>query len=226
MKFVVLFSCAVGLLAVPTVATTLTKKQKLTWIFLTSGTGGTGFTKPELATMQTEHLGNFTRLFGRKKLVAAGPLSDPTKTKRGIVVLVSTNKKEVLESFKPDPFVQHQILKVEPTTIEVQFGAIGSTEISPDGIEENRLVIFTSKSPLNQEAKRQHELHLAEGRAAGLAFFATSTIKTADFYAVALFRGTNDAAISDWVNSYPLVKSGSLTAITMPQWLGKGFLGK
>lgn len=227
MKVSLMLLLVVGLLVFPGNATSLAKKRRLTWIFLTTGTGGSEFTKPELEKMQGEHLENFKRLFGLKKLIAAGPLRDPGKTKRGIVVLVSTNKNEVLESFKPDPYVQNHILNVEPTTIEVQFGSIGATEIDPEGaIEENRLVIYNPQASATRDALRLHQSHLLDGQRAGLAFFATSTAKAAPFAAVALLRGTNDAAINEWVANDPLVKSGAWVATSIPQWLGKGFLGK
>jgi hypothetical protein len=112
------------------------------------------------------------------------------------------------------------------TEIDVRFGQISSADIDPNSITENRLVIFSPKSGFDKRInKRKHEVYITKrGGAAGLAFFANAH-KDGSFDSVALFRGTNDAAIDALIASDPLVASGAYEATKMPQWLAKGVLG-
>jgi hypothetical protein len=59
--------------------------------------------------------------------------------------------------------------------------------------------------------------------APGVAFYATVKDK-GELAAVALFEGTNDAAINGWLANDPLVKGETWKATVYPQWLSKGIL--
>lgn len=67
----------------------------------------------ELERMQARHIGNFEKRYAEGKLVTAGPVTDPTKHRRGIVVLGVGTKEEVLACFQDDPYVQGHIMRVE-----------------------------------------------------------------------------------------------------------------
>src|SRR5439155_18118996 len=89
--------------------------QPVTWVFLNTGAGRDrtkSMTPEAVSQMQAQHVGNFGTQFNLGKLFAAGPLGDNGLI-RGIVVLNVETPEEVKECFKPDPFVQNDILGVE-----------------------------------------------------------------------------------------------------------------
>ncbi len=200
------------------------------FVFLVMGKNPPKATKEEISEYQKAHISNFDRLFGLKKLCAAGPMSDPTKHKRGIVMLTVKKPAEVMEAFGPDPYVSKGFMDVQMHPLRVDFGKVNTAGIEPSGIEENRIVIFTKgtlvpDSPELRLATKLQADHLKkEGPKAGLAFYATFTSNTADERAVAFFRGKDDLTIQAWIDAHPLVKMGTLKATKMPQYLGKGVL--
>ncbi|MBN9503072.1 MAG: hypothetical protein BGO01_08090 [Armatimonadetes bacterium 55-13] len=194
------------------------------WVFLVKGEGPRPAADKALEEMQSAHIGNFKRLFGEKKLIAAGPVQDPTQFKRGIVVLTVKDADEVTKCFGPDPYVQGKIMNLEVTAISVDYGRIETKSIDPNAIEEDRLVIFTGESRGDKMAWKFHLAHAKQdGKSAGLSFLASSK-DGKNFQAVALFRGKDDEAIQSWIDNDPLVKSGIWKATKIPQWLAKGAL--
>lgn len=212
-----------------TIAAAQSQPKDLWWIFLVKGDGPRPAEESKLQEMQNAHIGNFKRLFAAKKLVAAGPLQDPTKFKRGIVVLTVGNKAEVQESFLPDPYVQGKIMEVVTHRVHVEFGHFETQKIDPEGIEENRIVIFTKNPnpPAGPYAKSTQGRHLEhvrkDGKKAGLSIYLTVK-DDPEVVGIALFKGKDDAAIQEWLDSDPQVKPGFWVATKMPQWLAKGVL--
>jgi uncharacterized protein YciI len=199
------------------------------FVFLVAGKNPPQATAEEVGKYQMAHLDNFKRLFGEGKLLTAGPLGDPAKQKRGIVVLTVPDKGAVKDCFGPDPYVQKGFMDVQALGMKVEFGKINTEAIDPQGIVENRIVVFTAGN-LNPDSasvratRLKHLDHIKQGGTkAGLAFYA-SLSDSADIRAVALFRGTNDKEILAWLKKDPLVKNGTLKATKMPQWLSKGAL--
>jgi len=203
--------------------------KKLWWVFLVKGDGPRPSDQAKLQEMQNAHIGNFKRLFGLKKLISAGPLQDPTQFKRGIVVLTVKTKDDVMECFKPDPYVQGKLMNVEAHPVTVEFGHIETQKIDPEGIEENRIVIFGPNptppvGPYSKSSRGRHMKHVREdGGKAGLSFY-VSVQDDSKVSAIALFHGKDDAAIQEWLDSDPLVKQGVWVVTKMPQWLSKGAL--
>src|SRR5437016_13764748 len=103
-------------------------KEPLTWIFLNTGAAREKIKEiPQetLAKMQADHVGNFGTQFNKGTLIAAGPLGDNGFI-RGTVILAVHGADPVADCFKPDPFVQNDILAVEahPWIVDVmKFGA-------------------------------------------------------------------------------------------------------
>lgn len=201
--------------------------MKVYWVFLVRGANRSK-DAAEGQKFQNEHIGNFKRLFGEQKLIAAGPLGDPTQYKRGIVILTVKKESEVKECFKPDPYVQNGIMNLHVYPMTVEFGRIETVKIDPEGIEENRLVLFSlgdspSASRDFKDGSATHLEYIKGGAPSGLAFY--GSVSKGNYRGFALFRGKDDAAIEKWLSADPLVKSGALTFTKIPQWLGKGFLG-
>jgi uncharacterized protein YciI len=194
--------------------------------FLVTGKNPPKATQEEIQTYQKAHIDNFKRLFAERKLSTAGPLSDPTKFKRGILVLTVKTKGEIAPLFVPDPYVSKGFMELQAFPITVEFGGVNTTNIDPNGIEENRIVVFSvvkGALPDPELATRQREYARSGSRSAGLAFYATAG-DSPEIKAVALFKGKDDAAIQAWIDASPFVKSGTWTAVKMTQWIGKGVL--
>lgn len=198
-------------------------------MFLVTGKNAPTATPEEIGQYQTAHLQNFKRLFEEGKLATAGPMADPDKSKRGIVVLSVEKKSMIPGLFASDPYIAKGFMEVEALPMKVEFGKINTSSIDPNGIEENRIVVFTAgavnpDTASTRSAKIRHLEHVRNGgKKAGLAFYA-SLSASPDMRAVALFKGKNDKAISDWLKKDPLIKSGVLKATKMRQWLSKGVL--
>ena len=75
-----------GCTQVAQTTSTISRPQGDWFVFLDSSKP-TPTDKEAVAAMQKEHLANFGKLFEEKKLIAAGPLTDRTGLKRGIVVV-------------------------------------------------------------------------------------------------------------------------------------------
>lgn len=199
------------------------------FIFLVSGKNPPKATQEEIQNYQMAHIENFKKLFGEQKLMTAGPCADPDKTKRGIVILSVKQKSEIADLFKPDPYVSKGFLMVNAMKLTPEFGKINTSDIDPNGIEENRIVVFSAGAVNADSAsaranRLKHLDHIrTAGPKAGLAFYG-SLGDSPDLRAVALFKGKNDEAISAWIKKDPLVKNGTLKAIKFPQWLSKGVL--
>jgi uncharacterized protein YciI len=83
------------------------------FVFLVRSDGPRPKDTAALEAMQKAHIGNFERRYAEGKLITAGPVDDPTKHRRGIVVLGVGTLKEVMACFDTDPYVQGRIMRVE-----------------------------------------------------------------------------------------------------------------
>ena len=74
------------------------------WIFLVTGKSAAGVPKEEIAAKQKAHIDNFKRLAEQKVLFAAGPMADPAKTKRGIVLIEAESLEAAKAEYARDPY--------------------------------------------------------------------------------------------------------------------------
>ena len=109
-RLVLLFT-ALTLTAALSLAQETADKRPTWFIFLETGKQ-TPDDKEAVQKMQAGHIQNFKRLFGEKKLFAAGPLRDYSRTKRGIVVVKAESKAELLTYFQPDEYVREGYMTV------------------------------------------------------------------------------------------------------------------
>jgi len=147
---------ALTLAAAPSRAQATADKRPTWFIFLETGKQ-TPADKEAVQKMQAGHIQNFKRLFGEKKLFAAGPLQDPAGKKRGIVVVKAKSKAELLTYFQPDDYVRegYMVANAEQCVAHKPLNTAG---IDPEGIEEERMVQITrpAKKPTRKE-KREND---------------------------------------------------------------------
>lgn len=217
-------------LALPVIALALTSalslaeekadKRPIWFIFLETGKP-TPEDKDAVAKMQAGHIQNFKRLFGEKKLFAAGPLRDPARKKRGIVVVKAESKTELLTYFQPDEYVREGYLIANAVRC-VDHNPLNTEGIDPDGIEEERIVLITrpTKPPTRKEKRETVAFiqNLVDKGTVG----AWYTLEGGDIADV-LFCRTNDTkALEDIFAQLPRVKGSKASALVWSQWLSKG----
>lgn len=217
-------------LALPLIALTLTTALSLaqekadkrpTWfIFLETGKP-TPEDKEAVAKMQAGHIQNFKRLFGEKKLFAAGPLLDPARKKRGIVVVKAESKAELPTYFQPDEYVREGYL-IANAVRSVVHKPLNTEGIDPDGIEEERIVLITRPmKPPTRKDKRETVAFLQALVDKGTVG-AWYTLESGDVAEVLFCRSTDTKRLEDTFSQLPGVKASQSSALIWPQWLSKG----
>lgn len=175
--------------------------------------------KAAVAQMQRGHLDNFKRLFAAGQLLAAGPLRDPARVKRGIVVLRAASHAQLLACFQPDEYVREGYMSVQAQPARV-WRALNSTGIDPEGIEENRIALLSRGAP---EAAAAQQAHLQQALAAGQ-LGAWYSLAEGPVAQVLFSRGADETVLRQALAGYPGLATQQLTLEVWPQWLGRGVL--
>ncbi|WIT13031.1 hypothetical protein PFX98_05345 [Paucibacter sediminis] len=179
--------------------------------------------KAAVEAMQRGHIENFKRLFAEGKLFAAGPLRDPARVKRGIVVVKATSLDELLSYFQPDEYVREGYMTVnaQPVTIN---RALHHEGIDPNGIEEVRIVLLgrgaAAPAQGEAEARRAHLQGLLDGGRIG-AWYSPQQGPVGE---ILFARSTDSAALEAALAGYPGVAEQRVSLAVWGQWLGKGVL--
>lgn len=218
------------LLVLAIIALTLTLAQspaqeaadkRPTWfIFLETGKQ-TPADKEAVQRMQAGHIQNFKRLFGEKKLFAAGPLGDPSRKKRGIVVVKAESKAELLAYFQPDDYVREGYMTVNAVR-SVAHKPLNTEGIDPEGIEEERIVQISR--PAQKPTRKQQRANdaflqsLVDKGTVG----AWYTLESGNLAEVVFCRTTDTKALEEIFAQAPAVKASKASALIWPQWLSKG----
>jgi uncharacterized protein YciI len=183
----------------------------LYWIFLTTGKSTQNVERDELQRMQAAHLANFDRLHKEGKLFAAGPLADPEKRLRGIVVATAPDLDLLLKLFEPDPYLKHGYLNVDAIKMEIAVGKF-QTDIDPKSLAEYRLVVLEKATPDGAEAgaavKKANleyceEIHNPER----LCFAAWFKEVKDSRRGILVFRKLDEAMLDTIIGELPAVKS-------------------
>ncbi len=217
-------------LALPIIALALTSALSLaeekadkrpTWfIFLETGKP-TPEDKDAVAKMQAGHIQNFKRLFGEKKLFAAGPLRDPARKKRGIVVVKAGSKAELLTYFQPDEYVREGYL-IANAVRSVVHKPLNAEGIDPDSIEEERIVLITRPTKPPKRKEKRETVAFLQALVDQGTVGAWYTLESGDVAEVLFCRSTDTKALEGTFAQLPAVKASNANALIWPQWLSKG----
>lgn len=172
-----------------------------------------------VAQMQRGHLENFKRLYGEGKLSAAGPLRDPARLKRGIVVVQAPSREALAGYFQPDAYVREGYMTVNAQPAEAMQPLL-QVGVDPGGIEEGRIVLISRGAPELREAQHAHLRKALELGTAG----AWYSLKEGPVAEVLFVRTTNDSGVRIALAGYPGLAGERVTMEIWPQWLGKGVL--
>jgi uncharacterized protein YciI len=198
------------------------------WIFLTTGKGSQDVPRPERERMQAAHLANFRRLHEQGKLFTAGPMADPNKKLRGIVVVRAPDLTSLPELFKPDPYVNQGYMTLDAIRMEISVGEF-QQNVDPKAIAEYRLVLLEESMPDGKEID-------AESQNRNLEYW--QSIHGSDRLCLAgwlrddphrrrgilIFRRIDDATLKSFVDEMPAVKSQTWKATTFPLYMTEGIV--
>ena len=210
-------------LSLPAAGADEANQGKLFWIFLTTGKSTEGVARDDVMAMQQAHLANFGKLAGEGKLLGAGPMQDPDRVLRGIVLMKATDTEKLAAMFEADPYVQKGFLKVEPHEVKITHGGFAN-KITPTEMAEYRIVVFEHESTSQANAVISER----QGEHAGELFANKQLLLAAEFAGESKRRyvwiAKANSGLQKAAEQAPAVAQAGLACKTMPIYLGKGSL--
>ncbi len=177
--------------------------------------------KDAVAAMQKGHIANFEKLFGEKKLFAAGPLTDPSGDKRGIVVVQAPDLETLKTYFVADQYVREGYMTINARRAIAQ-KALNVTGIDPKSIEEGRIIQIARPSVvLDVDTDKNDKAFLQElvnNRVVG----AWYTLQDGPVAEVLFTRMRDNKKLEDIMSRHPSAVAMGTTITIWPQWLSKG----
>lgn len=179
---------------------------------------------PAVQAMQRGHIENFKRLFAAGRLQAAGPLADPARIQRGIVVVRAASLDELTGYFQPDDYVREGYLRLNARRA-VARRPLHTEGIDATRIEEVRIVQISRPSGAADAdaGARRHQLLQALVDAGTLG--AWYTLADGPVAEVLLARSTDTAALEAALAPYPGLANGSISLAVWRQWISPGVVG-
>lgn len=197
------------------------------WVFLKTGTPSATFERAEIEKMQAEHLTNFRRLHSMDRLLAAGPLGDPERQLRGIAYVQASDLAGLEQAFQADPFIQHQLLKLDAAPIAAQIGQFNSG-FSIGAMEEFVLVVFQpvpgstiDPNAAQQSWEQMETLHQPDKLRLAMRF---EHAPNSEYLGVAIFKQREAAEISAWLNELAVVEQSQVRYSLLPLYMSAGIL--
>ncbi|MBI5719281.1 MAG: hypothetical protein HZC37_16560 [Burkholderiales bacterium] len=196
-------------------------RDEIWFVFLESGK--TGFSeRSALEVMQRGHIANFQRLFGEKKLFAAGPLKDPTEFKRGIVIVKAPSQQVLADYFQPDQYVREGYLKLNAVPALVN-KPLATEGIDSTAIEEGRIVQLMRGDRTLSTGDAAAQRAMLERLVDQGSFGAWYTLEAGPVAEVLFSRNKDERVLQAALAGLPAVKGGAPVAV-WGQWFAKGVL--
>lgn len=204
------------------------------WVFLNKGSARqktSQMSKEEVAKLQADHVGNLGALYKQGRAFTAGPLGDNGFI-RGIVVLNVSNAAEIKDCFKPDPFVQQDILAVEAYRWLADTAKFGKPD-EPFKMAKHTLVVVKKGpdfdglkgwlAPDSMTRLLPSLGQLAEGDGVVLS---GPLVDAGELLGIALVSTEDGATVEAALGKDPAVKEGRVKLELHPQFLAAGILRK
>jgi len=230
-KLVCSFVLAIAVCSGRARESTPAENQPITWVFLNTGPARAktrSMTREALEKMQADHVGNFGAQFNLGKLITAGPLGDNGFI-RGTVVLAVQTPEQIAECFKPDPFVQNDILAVEAHPWLVEVMKLGTPKV-PFEMEKDTLCVVkkdknwkASSAKLTTDSMLNLFPSLATSKDTEVAISGPFT-DDGEQLGLLLFCSSNQPVIQAQLEKEPAVAEGQVRLEFHPQYMGKGIL--
>lgn len=193
------------------------------WYFIFLETGKpTPDDKAAVQKMQKGHLDNFVRLHAEGKLFAAGPMRDPARVKRGIVVAKAPSREALQRYFDPDEYVREGYMTVNAAVARPNKALI-TLAVNPGGIEEARIVLIGRDEKATPAAQVQRRALLQQQVDSGR-FGAWYSLATGPVAEVLFAKSTDGDALQAALAAYPGLADKTVSLDVWGQWLGKGVL--
>lgn len=202
--------------------------KKRFWIILVTGKSSADVPKEELQAMQKAHIDNFVRLAKLGELFAAGPMADPQKHKRGIILVEAESEKQLPDLFGPDPYVKQGYMKLEASEI-VKMDGTTKIDFEEKAMDELRIAVLdravggAGKSEAELKAANlAHEEYWTKWRAAKKVALRCKFADNSPHFSIILFPKSEDDEIKKLLDGDPMVATKMINYSLMPQYLMKG----
>lgn len=193
------------------------------WYFIFLETGKpTPDDKDAVQKMQKGHLDNFVRLHGEGRLFAAGPLRDPGRVKRGIVVAKAASREALQRYFDPDEYVREGYMTVN-AAVATPNKALTTLAVNPGGIEEARIVLIGRDDKAGAAVQAQRRALLQQLVDTGR-FGAWYTLAAGPVAEVMFAKTKDSEALQAALAAYPGVADKAVSLDIWAQYLGTGVL--
>lgn len=202
-------------------------EKKVYFMYFMKGKGARPADQKELEAMQKAHIENMGAQAKLGKLLAAGPLNDPTTERRGITVLHLDDPKQIPSVFANDPFVQHDIMQVKAVEWSVD-PKLFKPAVDPSSIVEHRLVLMRrglGMQPENDAMVREHRKFL-DGLMKTHQLAVWGPVTGLDgVREVLIFTGTDTDGIMNKLKEDAYVQKALMSPEILPLWMSKGVVG-
>ncbi len=196
---------------------------EMVFMFFTTGKSSEDVPPDELMAMQKRHIENLERLYHAGLSPLAGPLADPDKKRRGIVLLNLQETEAVSEHFQQDPYATQGFMQIEAHKVRIRIQVLD--EPSRTEITEHRIALLESVSPLNQPVVHDIALHLEELPYSERPRLLAVREKDTDSLAIiALFLASDDASIRKTLRAVSPDSVHDTDWKIWRQWCSKGVL--
>ena len=172
------------------------------------------------------HLGNMKKQAALGRLLAAGPMQDPSGQRRGITVLLGHDENELKSYFTQDPFVKAGVMTVSAWQWKVDAKKF-NPKVDETGIAEHRIVFIRrgkGMQPQTAQMAREHE-HVLSAVAKKFGPGVWGPITGMDkVHEVLIVSGKDTAGIQEMFKADPLVSKAILELEIIPLWMSKGVI--
>ena len=203
------------------------RADDIVFMFFTTGKSAQGVPKEELTRLQAAHIANLGRLYHAGISPLAGPLADPERQKRGIVLLRLKEPAAVPEHFRPDPYVSQGFMKVEAhrmTPLVLDLDKPSETEIAEHTIAliEEADAGGKTAPPPPLDIERWERLPWRERPRVLLR---RADPKDGPLFAVAIFASAKQDEVRALLQKDPALRPGGPWRLHIwKQWLGRNAL--
>lgn len=174
--------------------------------------------------MQRGHIANFKRLFAAGQLQAAGPLADPSRHKRGIVVVRAASLDALTAYFQADDYVREGYMRLNAQRARPR-QPLHTEGIDATRIEEVRIVLVGRPSAPADADTAATRHRLLQGLVDAGTLGAWYTLADGPVAEVLLARSTDSAALEAALAPYPGLVDGSVSLAVWRQWISPGVVG-
>lgn len=199
-----------------------TAKPKVWLMFFMKGPGKRPAEDAKVQEMMKGHLGNMGEQAKLGKLLAAGPLNDPTTERRGITVCLGENEDQIKALFQNDPFVKAEIMTVMAMPWDVDPKTF-NPKVDPNSLGSHRLVLISrgmSMRPEDETMRREHDAVIAGLKRLGMV--KCGTLEGTKYRQAMIFEGERTSEIEAALKESPLTRASILQFEILPHWASKG----